>query len=382
LKIEPIKKGYFFTWIMVKFKKAFNSKIISFIVSVLFLFTGTLYPCPLSKYETLRIPSSFQNPESKKRIRSTRDSLSLNGNVKINLSLEEIKRIHDMRSKDQRRIFNDMVRNLKKKFGPSESLFMTKVGGTRIYKVSLLKPIQPHLFQTKIDVETIKKEIDTGSGLPMIPIIVLDFGREKFVADGHHRVYLALKNGDEMIEAFTIKFKHYDECRNINIFYEECLSDAHRISQRDEDNILPYCGEWRYLFYNMAYRSPTIDQKLIKDIHALDTKSAMKFLEKASDVLLLGNSLWSEYSLVMAITELRLTNQGREIFVSSKVFDRIKANLSLPESEKKFRLKSGIRLISHKTKASRVSNEAQPEVDVFGEIGKARQNSREALGSI
>ncbi|MBU4502340.1 MAG: HEAT repeat domain-containing protein, partial [Nanoarchaeota archaeon] len=55
---------------MLNFKKDYNLKIISLIISIVFLFNSTLYSYPLSK-ETLRIPSSFRNPDYKRRIHAT-----------------------------------------------------------------------------------------------------------------------------------------------------------------------------------------------------------------------------------------------------------------------------------------------------------------------
>jgi hypothetical protein len=52
---------------MMKIKKAYNFKIISLVLSASFLFTSILYPCPISE-DSLRVPSFFQNPESKERV--------------------------------------------------------------------------------------------------------------------------------------------------------------------------------------------------------------------------------------------------------------------------------------------------------------------------
>ena len=52
---------------MIKFKKHYNFKIILIALSISFLFTSILYSCPISE-DSLRVPSSFQNPESRKRL--------------------------------------------------------------------------------------------------------------------------------------------------------------------------------------------------------------------------------------------------------------------------------------------------------------------------
>ena len=68
---------------MIKINKDFNLKILSLIIGALFLFTGTLYPYPISNSkDSLRIPSSFQNPgsEYKRRIQQMLLMLSSRGN--------------------------------------------------------------------------------------------------------------------------------------------------------------------------------------------------------------------------------------------------------------------------------------------------------------
>lgn len=64
---------------MLNFKKAYSIKIIAIAVSISFFCTTTLYPCPISRKDTLRVPSSFQNTGHKKRllgIFANRDKLS------------------------------------------------------------------------------------------------------------------------------------------------------------------------------------------------------------------------------------------------------------------------------------------------------------------
>ena len=63
-------RGYFFAYIMLNFKKVYNMKIISTIISIVFLCNTTLYSYPLSK-DTLRVHSSFKSPEHKRRIYAT-----------------------------------------------------------------------------------------------------------------------------------------------------------------------------------------------------------------------------------------------------------------------------------------------------------------------
>ncbi|MFH1478336.1 MAG: ATP-binding protein, partial [Candidatus Omnitrophota bacterium] len=272
--------------------------------------------------------------------------LKNDSDITLDLTLEEITRMRQIHSDHQIRVYDKLMDGLEINLGGLEAdLYMSGSRNIRQYNLSLLRPTQGYLYQTKLDIQSIKTKIRNKYGLFMTPVVILDFGKDgKFIADGHHRYQEALATGETSIEAYTISFdwNDYDIWpQKMKDFYDDCKLRAESV-ENNGFNVMPNSTTWDFLFYNMMYHIPVIIDTLISDVHLLDEYSAEKFLDAAYHALSGKDSLWIEYDLARAIAELKLTDRKEEIVISKESFDRAVTELNLEESNGTITLKSGV----------------------------------------
>ena len=286
-------------------------------------------------------------------------------------SPEKVKAILDVDYANQIRILREQYEAIVN--SPSikiSSFFVTVDTRVKRYKISSLIPTQPYLFQTKIDGEAAKKEMCKMLGLHFrnIPIIVVDFGEDMglrryfFIGDGNHRIYTALSNNEESIDAFTIKFEYQSDDKDaapmkaIENYWKTLNEKAESMPQDGNISVLEHCTEWRYLFFNLRCPSVAVREKLIRDVPYLSKLDAGIFLGEARKVILGKDPLWDESYLVRAIAELPLQNENARIPVSKDVFNQVKKNPKVVTADsKEIKLKSGIVLVLDKTRGFQVT---------------------------
>ncbi len=146
-----------------------------------------------------------------------------------------------------------------------------------------IKTTQNYLLEAKLNIEKEKRELFIEQKWePSIPIIVVEVNSIRYIIDGHHRYYLAVKNGEKSISAYVIKIDYNLEPDEGKRFIDNLTRES---SIFDEKKIRQDVPEQRYLLINLRYPVVKILQKTFEEIAKLDSTEVEDFHSKAKIII-------------------------------------------------------------------------------------------------